>query len=73
MSYNGGINFGLLADYDSIDDLDLLTAGIERAIAELTEPPRRLTRAPEASEEPRARLAGSRRRPRHRSRAAPPW
>ena len=29
MSYNGGINFGLLADYDSMDDIDLLTAGIE--------------------------------------------
>ena len=29
MSYNGGINFGLLADYDAIDDIDLLTEGIE--------------------------------------------
>jgi WS/DGAT/MGAT family acyltransferase len=37
MSYNGGINFGLLADYDAIDDLDLLTEGIEGAIAELNE------------------------------------
>jgi WS/DGAT/MGAT family acyltransferase len=35
MSYNGGINFGLLADYDSIDDLDVIATGIERAIAEL--------------------------------------
>ncbi len=52
MSYNGGITFGLLADYDSIDDLDLLCAGIERAIAELTEAAEATTRAPEASEEP---------------------
>jgi diacylglycerol O-acyltransferase / wax synthase len=35
MSYNGGINFGLLADYDSIDDLELIGEGIERSIAEL--------------------------------------
>jgi hypothetical protein len=51
MSYNGGINFGLLADYDAIDDIDFLTAGIEAAIAELTE----LAGAagePRASEEP---------------------
>jgi diacylglycerol O-acyltransferase len=35
MSYNGGVNFGLLADYDSMDDVDVLAQGIERAIAEL--------------------------------------
>jgi len=37
MSYNGGVNFGLLADYDSMDDIDVITDGIERAIAELLE------------------------------------
>ena len=37
MSYNGGINFGLLADYDSMHDLDLIADGIERSIAELVE------------------------------------
>src|SRR3954466_11503800 len=37
MSYNGGINFGLLADFDSMDDVELITAGIERAVAELLE------------------------------------
>ncbi len=37
MSYNGGINFGLLADYDAVDDLDLIAAGIEASIAELVE------------------------------------
>ena len=35
MSYNGGINFGLLADFDAIDDLDLIANGIEESIAEL--------------------------------------
>jgi diacylglycerol O-acyltransferase len=37
MSYNGGINFGLLADYDSMDDVDVIAEGIERSIAELVE------------------------------------
>ncbi len=29
MSYNGGVNFGLLADYDSMDDVDVIADGIE--------------------------------------------
>ncbi len=37
MSYNGGMNFGLLADYDSMDDLEVITEGIERSIAELVD------------------------------------
>ena len=37
MSYNGGINFGLLADYDAIDDVDVIAEGIEASIAELLE------------------------------------
>jgi hypothetical protein len=41
MSYNGGVNFGLLADYDSMDDLELIARGIERSIAELADAPRR--------------------------------
>jgi hypothetical protein len=35
MSYNGGLDFGLLADYDALEDVDELTAGIEASIAEL--------------------------------------
>ncbi len=35
MSYNGQINFGLLADYDSMADVQLVADGIERALAEL--------------------------------------
>jgi WS/DGAT/MGAT family acyltransferase len=37
MSYNGGVNFGLLADYDSMDDVDVIADGIERSIAELAD------------------------------------
>jgi len=35
MSYNGGIDFGLLADYDAMDDVRVIGDGIESAIAEL--------------------------------------
>jgi diacylglycerol O-acyltransferase len=35
MSYDGGIDFGLLADYDAIDDLDVIADGIEYSIGEL--------------------------------------
>ena len=35
MSYNGGINFGLLADYDSINDVASIAEGIEASIAQL--------------------------------------
>ena len=37
MSYNGAINFGLLADYDAMDDLELIVDGIKASIAELGE------------------------------------
>ena len=37
MSYNGKVNFGLLADFDSMQDLDLVTEGIEASIAELAQ------------------------------------
>src|SRR3954451_164588 len=35
MSYNGRICFGLLADYDSVEDADEIAPGIEIALAEL--------------------------------------
>lgn len=35
MSYNGAVNFGLLADYDSMDDVNLIAEGIERSLADL--------------------------------------
>jgi hypothetical protein len=35
MSYNGGMNFGLLADYDSMEDVEVIAHGIERALTEL--------------------------------------
>ncbi len=35
MSYNGKVGFGLLADYDSMEDIELLGAGLNEALAEL--------------------------------------
>lgn len=37
MSYNGKLNFGLLADYDAIPDLDRLIVGLRESIDELRE------------------------------------
>ena len=37
MSYNGGVNFGLLADYDSMEDVEEFAAGLNRSLAELEE------------------------------------
>jgi WS/DGAT/MGAT family acyltransferase len=34
-SYNGGLYFGVTGDYDSSSDVDLLTTGVQRAMAQL--------------------------------------
>jgi len=36
-SYNGGLYFGVTGDYDSSRDIDILTAGVQRSMAELLE------------------------------------
>jgi WS/DGAT/MGAT family acyltransferase len=43
MSYNGQMNFGLLADYDAVPDLDRIADGIEASLAELVALARRRT------------------------------
>jgi WS/DGAT/MGAT family acyltransferase len=35
MSYDGGMNFGLLADYDAMPDLDAVSEGLRASLAEL--------------------------------------
>jgi diacylglycerol O-acyltransferase / wax synthase len=37
MSYNGGIDFGLLADYDSMEDVVLIADGLSQSLNELLE------------------------------------
>jgi WS/DGAT/MGAT family acyltransferase len=34
-SYNGGLYFGVTGDYDSSSDIDVLTKGVERGVAQL--------------------------------------
>ncbi len=61
MSYHGSLGFGLLADYDGLDDLEDLAADLEAAIADLARtagdgptpsPGRRRTAAPQRSAAP---------------------
>ena len=35
MSYNGGIDYGLLGDYDALPDIDVIAEGIDEALQEL--------------------------------------
>ncbi|MGI8715286.1 MAG: WS/DGAT/MGAT family O-acyltransferase [Solirubrobacteraceae bacterium] len=35
MSYNGGLDYGLLGDYDAMPDIDLVAEGIQASLAEL--------------------------------------
>ncbi len=35
MSYNGGVNYGLLADYDAMPDVELVAEGIDATLAQL--------------------------------------
>jgi diacylglycerol O-acyltransferase / wax synthase len=37
MSYNGSVGFGLLADYDSMEDIEVIAEGLEESLAELEE------------------------------------
>jgi diacylglycerol O-acyltransferase len=37
MSYNGQVNFGLLADYDAVDDIEVFATSVERALGELVD------------------------------------
>jgi WS/DGAT/MGAT family acyltransferase len=45
MSYNGGLDYGLLADYDALPDIDVIAEGIDASLKELLdEVPRALAR-----------------------------
>jgi WS/DGAT/MGAT family acyltransferase len=51
-SYNGKVSFGLLGDFDAMDDIDIVEAGLEAALRELVSaaaarrPPKRARREP---------------------------
>jgi diacylglycerol O-acyltransferase / wax synthase len=55
MSYNGRLEFGLLADYDAVPDLDLLAEGIDEALDELIDVARgKAERQPDDHSQPAA-------------------
>ena len=35
MSYNGGIDFGLLGDYDTMEDIEMLATGLSESLGDL--------------------------------------
>jgi diacylglycerol O-acyltransferase / wax synthase len=35
ISYNGGMDFGLLGDYDAMEDIDLLATAVSESLGEL--------------------------------------
>ena len=49
MSYDGGLNFGLLGDYDELSDIEEFAADLEASLAELVTAATRPTRAPARS------------------------
>jgi diacylglycerol O-acyltransferase len=81
MSYNGGIDYGLLADYDALPDIDVIADGIDASLRELLEavpvsrPPAAAEAGPAAADEPNpppsTPAAGGERRTRGRNGGAP--
>ncbi len=72
MSYNGGLDYGLLGDYDAMPDIDLMAEGIEASLGQLlaaargtasasAEPRRAATAKTDAAREPGAQTAKPRR------------
>ncbi len=57
-SYNGGLYFGVTGDYDSSNDIYILTAGIERSMAELLKAGRKDTAAAPATDAAAEQPAG---------------
>jgi diacylglycerol O-acyltransferase / wax synthase len=60
MSYNGRVNFGLLADFDALPDLDGIAEHLRESLDELLAAARRKTDGDRAEAEPARSPAGSR-------------
>ena len=52
MSYNGGIDFGLLSDYDSMHDVDSIAEGLTTALEQLVEAAKERERSGREAAEP---------------------
>jgi len=44
MSYDGGIDYGLLGDYDALPDIDVIADGLDVSLQELLDAPHRSSR-----------------------------
>jgi diacylglycerol O-acyltransferase / wax synthase len=67
MSYDGGLDYGLLADYDTLPDVERIAAGIDEALDELKAAAARASGADEDSGEPPPTVAPPRRTASERS------
>ncbi|MDP9384600.1 MAG: wax ester/triacylglycerol synthase family O-acyltransferase [Actinomycetota bacterium] len=65
MSYDGGMNFGLIGDYDALPDLDVIAEGIEGSLAALTAAARKAQRT--EARKARRRAAPAKASPRGRT------
>ena len=66
MSYNGGIDYGLLGDYDALPDIDVIADGIDASLREL------LDAAPREPHAARPQRASGGDGPQRRAGADPP-
>jgi hypothetical protein len=61
MSYNGGLDYGLLGDYDAMPDINLVAESIDAALAELLAAARGKPARERPAPSPSAQTAGTRR------------
>jgi len=59
MSYDGGMNFGLIGDYDALPDLDVIAEGIEGSLAALVGAARKAGRTEARKAKRRSGAAGA--------------
>jgi diacylglycerol O-acyltransferase / wax synthase len=69
MSYDGGMDFGLLGDYDAMPDLERLGEMLDESLAELLAAADEATRTPVSNGKPRSSTRARTSRPRTSSRA----
>jgi WS/DGAT/MGAT family acyltransferase len=69
MSYDGGMDFGLLGDYDAMPDLELLGEMLSESLAELLEAATGAAPVPESNGKPKVSTRARTSRPRTSSRA----
>ena len=62
MSYDGGMDFGLLGDYDAMPDIDFVAAGIRESLDELLQAARAASGPSAAGAKAKPRRAGARRK-----------